>query len=61
MTRHAGGSSRSCGRIEDRSRSANVCVHARLGDPEQIGDLLRRKTAGDRAEDLMLPIGQRGD
>ena len=61
MTRHArrGGGPR--GRPEDRSRPADVSVHARLGDSEQIGDLLRRKTAGDRAEDLTLTIGQRAD
>ncbi len=61
MTRHAGGRGRSRGRAEDRSRSADVSVHARLGDPEQVGDLLRRKTAGDRAEHLTLTIGQGGD
>ena len=61
MTRHAGGSSRSRGRTEDRSRAADVSVHARLGDPQQIGDLLRRETARDSAEDLTLTIGQRDD
>ncbi len=61
MTRHAGGSSRSRGRSENRSRAADVSVHARLGDPQQICDLLRRKTARDSAEDLTLTIGQRDD
>jgi len=61
MTRHAGGSGRSRWRAEDRSRSANVGVHARLGDAEQGGDLFRRKTSGDRAKDLALTIGQRSD
>ena len=61
MTSHAGGRGRSRGRPEDRSRSANMSVHARLADPEQVGDLLRRKAAGDRAEHLTLTIGQRGD
>jgi len=61
MTRHAGGSSRSRGRTEDRSRAADVSVHARLGDPQQICDLLRRETARDSAEDLTLTIGQRDD
>jgi len=55
-----------CGRgrprrhTEDRSRSPDVSVHARLGDPQEAGDLLRRKTARDRAEDLALAISQRG-
>jgi hypothetical protein len=61
MTGHAGGRGRSRGRTEDRPRPADVRVHAGLGDPEQAGDLLRRKTPGDRAEDLTLTIGQRGD
>ena len=61
MTRHAGGSSRSRGRTEDRSRAADVSVYARLGDPQQICDLLRRETARDSAEDLTLTIGQRDD
>jgi hypothetical protein len=61
VTGHARGRGRSRGRTEDRSRSANMGVHAGLADAEQIGDLLRRKTPGDRAEDLTLTIGQRGD
>ena len=61
MTRHAGGSCRSRGRAEDRSRSAHVRVHAGLGDPEQLGDLLRGQAARDCAQDLALAIGERGD
>lgn len=61
MTRHAGGGGRSRGYTEDGSRSPYVRVHARFADPEKIRDLLRRKTAGDRAEHLTLPIGQRFD
>jgi len=55
-----------CGRgrtrrdTENHSRTPDVSVYARLGDPEEAGDLLRRKTARDRAEDLALTIGQRG-
>jgi hypothetical protein len=61
MTGHAGGRGRSRGHTEDRPRSADVRVHAGLGDPEQAGDLLRRKAAGYGAEHLTLTIGQRGD
>ena len=61
MTRHAGGRGRSRGRAEDRSRSANVRVHAGLGDPKQVGDLFRRKTAGHGPQHLTLTIGQPGD
>jgi hypothetical protein len=57
MTRHAGGGCRSRGRAEDRSRSAHVRVHAGLGDPEQLGDLLRGQAARDRTQDLALAIG----
>ena len=61
MTRHAGGRGRSRRRAEDRARPANVGVHACFADPQQIGDLFRRKTAGDRAQDLALTTGQRRD
>jgi len=61
MTRHAGGRGRSRWRAEDRARSADVSVHAGFADPQQIGDLLRRKTAGDRAQHFTLTMGQRGD
>jgi hypothetical protein len=61
MTRHAGGRGRSRRRAEDRARSADVSVHAGFADPQQIGDLLGRKTAGDRAQHLALTIGQGGD
>jgi hypothetical protein len=59
MTGHAGGRGRSRGDIEDRARSANVRVHAGLGDSEQVGDLLCRKSSGDGAEYLTLTISQR--
>jgi hypothetical protein len=61
MTRHAGGRGRTRGRTEGHSRSTNVRVHARLRDPKHIGDLFRRKTAGDCAQDLTLAVGQPGD
>jgi hypothetical protein len=61
VTRDASGGGRSRWRAEDRARSADVSVHAGLGDPKQIGDLLRGKTARDRAQHLPLTIGQRGD
>jgi hypothetical protein len=38
-----------------------VGVHAGLGDPEELRDLLRGKAAGDGAQNLTLTIGQRGD
>jgi hypothetical protein len=37
-----------------------MSIHAGFGDPQQIGDLFRRKTACDRAQHLTLTIGQRG-
>jgi hypothetical protein len=61
VTRHAGGSRRSCGRAEDRARAADVRVDAGLGDPEETRDLFRRKTPGDSAQHLTLTIGQPGD
>jgi hypothetical protein len=61
MTRHAGGRGRSRWRAKDRARSTDGGVHAGFGDPEETGDLLRRETAGDRAQHLTLAIGQRGD
>jgi hypothetical protein len=38
-----------------------MSVHARLGYPEQVGDLLRREATGDGAQDLMLAVGEAGD
>jgi hypothetical protein len=61
MTGHARGGSGACGNTEDRSRPADVSVHAGLGDPEELRDLLRGKAAGDGAQNLTLTIGQRGD
>jgi hypothetical protein len=61
MTRHAGGRGRSRRRAEDGPRTADMSIHAGFGDPQQIGDLFRRKTARDRAQHLTLPIGQRGE
>ena len=61
MTRHAGGRGRPRWHAEDRARSTDVGVHAGFGDPKQIGDFLRRKAARDRAQNLTLTIGQRGD
>jgi len=61
MTRDAGGRRRSRGHTEDRSGSPHVRVHARLADPEEVRDLLRRETARDGAEHLTLPVGQRFD
>ena len=60
MTRHASGSRSSRWHTEDRARTADVSVHAGLADPEEVGDLLRRKTARDGAQHLTLPVGQRG-
>jgi hypothetical protein len=60
VTGDASGRGRSRRRIEDRSRSPDVGVHARLGDPEVAGDLLGREAARHRAQDLTLPIRQRG-
>jgi hypothetical protein len=61
MTGHAGGRRRAGRRAEDRSRSANMRVHARLGDPKETRDLFRRKTAGHGTQYLTLTIGQPGD
>jgi len=61
MTRHAGGRGRSRRRAEDGARTADMGIHAGFGDPQQIGDLFRRKTARDRAQHLTLTIGQCGD
>jgi hypothetical protein len=61
VTRHASGSRRSRRGAEDRSRAADVGVHAGLGDPEKARDLFRRKTARHRAQHLTLTIGQPGD
>ena len=61
MTRHARGRRRARGDTEDRSRSPDMRVHARLADPEEIRYLLRRETARDRAKHLALPLGQRFD
>ena len=60
MTGDAGGGGRSRRHTEDRSRSPDVRVHAGLGDPEEVSDLLRRKAARDRAQHLALTVGQRG-
>jgi hypothetical protein len=61
VTRHASGGGRSRWRVEDRARPADMRVDTRFGDPQESGDLFRRKTAGDRAQHLKLTIGQRGD
>ena len=61
MTRHAGGRRRSRGYAQDRSRAAHVGVHAGFGDSEEARDLFGRETAGDGAENLTLPVGQRVD
>jgi hypothetical protein len=61
MTRDAGGRGRSRRRAEDGARTADMSIHAGFGDPQQIGDLFRRKTARDRAQHLTLTIGQRGE
>jgi hypothetical protein len=61
MTGHARSRGRSRGHAEDRPRPANVRVHAGLGDPKQVGDLLCRKATGYGAENLTLTIRQRGD
>jgi hypothetical protein len=61
MTGDAGGRRRPRGRAEDRSRSANVRVHARLGDPQQARDFFRRKAAGHGAQYLTLTVGQPSD
>jgi len=60
MTGDARGCRRSRGRAEDRSRTADVRVHAGLGDPKKARDLFRRETAGDGAQHLTLAIGQAG-
>lgn len=61
MTGHACGGRRTRGDAEDHSRPADVRVHARLGDSEDLRDLLCGKPAGDGAQDLALTIRQRGD
>jgi len=60
VTGDARGRGRSRRHTQDRSRSPDVGVHAGLGDPEEVGDLLRRKPAGDGAQHLALTAGQRG-
>jgi hypothetical protein len=59
VTRDACGGCRTRRHPEDRAGATNVRVHARRGDPELGGDLLRRPATRDRAQDLALPIGQR--
>jgi hypothetical protein len=61
VTGHAGGRGRSRGRAEDRSRSADVRVHARLGYPKQTRDLLGREAARDSTQHLALAVGERRD
>jgi hypothetical protein len=59
MTRDACGGGRARRHAEDRPRAPNVRVHARLSDPQTIGDLLRRETGRHRPQDLPLALGQR--
>jgi hypothetical protein len=61
VTGDAGGSRRTRRSAEDRARSADVRVHARFGDAEELRDLLGGKSAGDRVQHLTLTVGQRCD
>jgi len=41
-------------------RARRMWIHARLADPQKLGDLLRREAARDGTQHLALAIGQRG-
>ena len=59
MTGDPCGRGRAGGCMQDRPRATDVGVHAGLGDPEKLGDLLRRPPGRDGAQDLALAVGQR--
>jgi len=60
VTRDPCGRGRPGRRTQDVARATDVGVHARLADPQELCDLLRREAARDGAQHLALTIGQPG-